>query len=345
MPSLNNREMNFSRLVERIVPLVAELMATLAAKDPVRMYFANIADKTLLDIVETLRKEGISNEAIASSLGKTISGFYRMVSRLREEVESEEKVDGPRTLMEQVFSWVCDEADRRVEDEGAASTAEIRILYTDIEQKFKGVRRESLKSVLFFLVQYDMVGVSGRSDRASYWVVPRRTSEAGYHDAVVTLYREGPMSLSDLSVAVGLPERRCQDFLDTLSDEGLLDEEENPETGEPNFRARSYHIPVGAPEGFEAALWDHLQAVLRAISKKVRLAKYGAKAAESVGGSTFSYDLPADHPLTDEISEFLTETRARLEDWMERARPLLDSGQPLEKKVTIYIGQVDEHSS
>ena len=37
--------MNFAGLVERLVPQVAELFATLATRDPLRMYFADIADR------------------------------------------------------------------------------------------------------------------------------------------------------------------------------------------------------------------------------------------------------------------------------------------------------------
>jgi hypothetical protein len=52
--------MNFAGLQARIVPLIAELFATLASRNPLRMSFADIAGKTLLDIVEVLRQDGLS---------------------------------------------------------------------------------------------------------------------------------------------------------------------------------------------------------------------------------------------------------------------------------------------
>jgi expansin (peptidoglycan-binding protein) len=52
--------MNFAGLQARIVPLIAELFATRASRNPLRMYFADIAGKTLLDIVEVLRQDGLS---------------------------------------------------------------------------------------------------------------------------------------------------------------------------------------------------------------------------------------------------------------------------------------------
>jgi hypothetical protein len=39
--------MNFAGLQARIVPLIAELFATLASRNPLRMYFADIAGKTV----------------------------------------------------------------------------------------------------------------------------------------------------------------------------------------------------------------------------------------------------------------------------------------------------------
>ena len=73
--------MNFAGLQARMVPLVAELFATLASKNPLRMYFADIAGKTLLDVVQVLRQEGVSQEAIAASFGLTMNGFRDRMRR------------------------------------------------------------------------------------------------------------------------------------------------------------------------------------------------------------------------------------------------------------------------
>ena len=45
-------QLDFSGLVERLVPRVAELFATLASQDPLKMSFADVASKTVLDMVE-----------------------------------------------------------------------------------------------------------------------------------------------------------------------------------------------------------------------------------------------------------------------------------------------------
>ena len=65
--------MGFSHLVERMVPLVAELFATLMQSDPLRMDFANIAKKTVYDIIGQLRSDGMTNEQIAQALGADVA--------------------------------------------------------------------------------------------------------------------------------------------------------------------------------------------------------------------------------------------------------------------------------
>src|SRR5689334_18756891 len=88
-----SQELNFAGLVERIVPLVAGLFATLAPRNPLRMHFADIANKTLLDMVEVLRHDGVSQEAIAASLGLTINGFRSKMKLLRERFASRAPAD------------------------------------------------------------------------------------------------------------------------------------------------------------------------------------------------------------------------------------------------------------
>lgn len=100
--------MNFAGLQARIVPLIAELFATLASRNPLRMYFADIAGKTLLDIVEVLRQDGLSQEAIAAAFGLTINGYKAKMTRLQALHRAEGAPGGAdqRTLLERVHTFV-----------------------------------------------------------------------------------------------------------------------------------------------------------------------------------------------------------------------------------------------
>ncbi|MEZ4473172.1 MAG: hypothetical protein R3F60_20785 [bacterium] len=323
--------MNFAALQARVVPLVAELFATLAAQNPLRMHFADIAGKTMLDIVENLREEGVSQEAIAAALGLTITGYRAKIRRLRElyGAGAERAEDEPRTLLERVYAFV-DDAGGPVPEE-------------DILAHFRGVKLDSLKGVIQFLVR------SGALERAhdrkgrEYRTVPRTLPGGpGLQDAEVMLYRDGPLTLAELAQRLDTSVEEVAGFVVELeAADRLL---RGTRDGEVTWRALAYHIPLDAGEGYEAAIWDHLAAVIRSICKKLRLGRHGASLRDKTGGATFTFHLPEDHPLYAEVSGYLAESRLRFEDWLARAEALeLPQGRPV-KQVTVYVGQlVEDH--
>ncbi len=324
---------DFGRLVERMVPLVAELFATLAARDPLRMRFADIANKTLLDMVGVLQSEGVSQEAVAASLGLTIGGFRARMRKLREVSDEMGARHGPRTLLERVFSEVAAK-----EDAGRPAT------YDALTTQFRGIKEDSLRGVLHFLVTSGLLSVSGRGRSKEYRVVVRRGARTSrYTDTVVTLYREGPLSLDVLCARLGLGPTEAKQHIERLRSAGFLDE--STIEGELRYRATDYHVPLGGAEGFEAALYDHFGAVIRAITKKVRLGRLRASSNDLTGGSTFSFDLSPDDPLWEQVTSFLSEQRPRLDGWLSEARKLAaarPSGGAPRQKITIYIGQLVE---
>jgi len=326
--------MNFSNLVERIVPLVAELFATLASRDPLRMHFADIAGKTLLDIVQTLRSDGISQEAIAASLEMTITGFRAKMKKLAQEFEEVDAVPGdagPRTLLERVHGFVYEEGGDRVGTR-----------YQDIADAFRGVKPDSLRGVLHFLVQSGVLSVTGRGATREYRTIPqRRADSASLADAVVMLYRDGPMTVAELAHRLEVPTATARRFVERLEGEGRLEPGGGP-TGETTYKATSYHVPMGSADGYEAALWDHFQAVVRSVNKKVRLGRYNASLHDVNGGTTFSFDVAEDSELFEELSGFLQSMRVQMEAWRERALEEVPPPGTSSKRVTIYTGQMVE---
>ncbi len=336
-PIRAERAMNFSNLVERMVPLVAELFATLKVNDPLRMDFADIAHKTLYDIVDVLRSEGMTTEVIAESLGMTISGFYKKVKELRDLYDRPPDATtgrrGTQSLMEKVYAFV---------DQN--STPVRAVTYHRVSENFRRVPPERLNAVLRVLVQFNLLSVSGHGDRREFRTVPRDDSAgATYHDLVVTLYREGPLTLEELSRKLLMDEAQCKALLAELdANEGL--ETRVASDGKTRYKAVAYHIPVDTPEGFEAALWDHFSAMCRAMSKKVRQARYQAVSDETLGGTTYSFDVPVDSPEFAEIAGFLRDTRTQLERWLAAVQPYLhdrEVARPV-ARITIYAGQMVE---
>jgi hypothetical protein len=329
-------ELNFAGIVERVVPLVAELFATLSSRNPLRMHFADIANQTLLDMVEVLRHDGVSQEAIAASLGLTINGFRAKVKQLRERYRDRVPLDEerppslPRTLLERVFSFIEDQRGER------------GVTYAQLQEAFRSVKADSLRGVLHFLVKSGLLSVSGSGRTRTYRVVHRAASGPGVLDAMVLLFREGPLSIGALAQRLGVTERRAQELLDRVGTAGRLVSAPLPD-GLQGYRVTEYHVPVDSPEGYEAALFDHLSTVIRAICKKVRGGQHQATMRDSNGGATFSFDVPVGHPLLGEIRAFLPNMRTTLDDWLVRSVDAAAAAPDAEcERVTIYIGQMTE---
>lgn len=329
-------ELNFAGIVERVVPLVAELFATLSSRNPLRMHFADIANQTLLDMVEVLRHDGVSQEAIAASLGLTINGFRAKVKQLRERYRDRATSSDarspsmPRTLLERVFSHI-------EEDAGARGST-----YAQLQQAFRSVKPDSLRGVLHFLVKSGLLSVSGSGRTRTYRVVHRTPSGPGILDAMVILFREGPLSLGALAQRLGVPEGRAHELLAQLRDAGRLGVAALPD-GSPGHIVTEYHVPVDSPEGYEAALFDHLSTVIRAICKKVRGGEHQATMRDVNGGATFSFDVPRDDAIAGEIRSFLPGMRKTLDDWLTRSEAALVANPGAEtERITIYIGQMTE---
>jgi hypothetical protein len=102
-------------------------------------------------------------------------------------------------------------------------------------------------------------------------------------------------------------------------------------------------IPFGDPHGWEAAVFDHYQAMVTAFVTKLRIGKRRADLSDKLGGSTFVFDLWRGHPMEEEALGFLKAMRERgmalrrqLEEY-NRSRP--KPAGAAEVRVTAYVGQ------
>jgi hypothetical protein len=102
--------------------------------------------------------------------------------------------------------------------------------------------------------------------------------------------------------------------------------------------ATQFFVARGAPSGWEAAVFDHFQALVRTIAARLRA---GPSERETVGGSTYSFDVWPGHPLEAEalsqLQRFRTHSsdlRQRIADYnREHPHPRAYSA------ITIYAGQ------
>jgi len=109
------------------------------------------------------------------------------------------------------------------------------------------------------------------------------------------------------------------------------------------YESLRFDVPVGQSEGWEAAVLDHFQAVVRAICVKLRLGASRSTLGEAVGGSTYTFDVWRGHPLEHEARSTLTRLREQIAGLRERIdRYNATHPQPPEssdREVTVYVGQ------
>jgi hypothetical protein len=118
--------------------------------------------------------------------------------------------------------------------------------------------------------------------------------------------------------------------------------EQNPGEGEASYRAREALIPLGASDGWEAAVADHYQALVTTITTKLRLWGRRSAANDWVGGSTYSIELTREHPLFEEVVGFLSSMRQRAVSLGRRVEELKGhEPDPSEGSlnVILYVGQ------
>ena len=238
-----------------------------------------------------------------------------------------------RTLLERVHTFVY---------EGSAGGEWVKADW--VAERFRGTKADTLQGVLHFLVRSGLVEVKGRGrSRAYRGAEPNSPGGPNEHDAAVLLYREGPMSLEVLSTRLDVPAAEATALLERVRAHGWLVETQG-EDDTTLYRVERFHIPMDTVAGYEAAIYDHLSAVVRALCKKLRLGRHNATLHEFTGGSTFTFLLPEGDPLHAEITAYLKTNRLLLEAWLARAdtlRAATPPGTPM-KRVTIYVGQMVE---
>jgi hypothetical protein len=99
-------------------------------------------------------------------------------------------------------------------------------------------------------------------------------------------------------------------------------------------------IPLGAPVGWEAAVFDHYKALVTTVLSRLREDR-AAALEDQIGGSTYTIDVWDDHPLANEVYGALGRMRASLSDLRQRVLDFNTERDLPEahKRVVIYVGQ------
>ena len=108
-----------------------------------------------------------------------------------------------------------------------------------------------------------------------------------------------------------------------------------------HYKSSGFFVPFESDVGWEAAVFDHYQALVTTIGAKLAGGTNRAHRHDQVGGSTYGFDLWDGHPLEAEVLNTLQRLRTEVGDLRSRVdewNAMNDSG-PRSYRATVYVGQ------
>jgi hypothetical protein len=282
-------------LIDAIVRQTTVLIAQLATSGGERPQLANTANQLFVDLVKALREQGLGNKAIADMFGMALRTYHAKLQRLNES----QTVRG-RTLWQAVFEHVqlC----------GPCSRGQVL-------ERFAHDEATTVRSVLRDLVDSGMLYRTGRGARLRYGVATgvdeaeNDAAERVAHLVCMAVHRLAPATAEEIGSAISLTAERITPALESLVREGRI--RRLPSTDKhPRFDGNGCVLPLGSTKGWEAAVFDHYQAMVSTLCAKLDQGRPAAGADDLLGGSTFGFRVWPDHPQYDEVTTFLQRFRS-----------------------------------
>jgi hypothetical protein len=321
--------MHVKLVIDAIVRQTTVLIAQLATSAGMRAPLAHIANQTFLSLTHELERQGIAQKVIADMFGLALRSYQQKVQRLAESA-----TDHGRTLWEAVHDYL--------EERQVVSRADLLLRFARDDQA-------SVRGILNDMVDTGLVYRTGRGDATIYRVAPAeeiehvsaREARASAAALVwVTVYREGPLDEAELARRLPLRAEQMHEALSELIADGRVRSE--PHEGAVRYRSESCLIALGQSAGWEAALLDHYQALVRSMCAKLNQGATSSRPDDRIGGSTYSFDVWPGHPQRERVTGLLAEQRSALSAlWDEIARYNAAHPRSLPReRVTFYFGQL-----
>ncbi len=316
--------MNAQILIDSIVRQVTVLIAQLATSGGIRAPLSHVANQVFLDLSRELEEQGLSRKVSADMFGMALRAYIRKVRRL-----SEAETEKGRTLWQALLDFV---------------RAEGLVTRERVLDRFAADGELQVTALLHDLTESGLVFGSGAGKRAVYRVASddeldrvAQLSDSTGSDELgwVLVYREGPLTPGRLAELLRRSPEATAQLVERLVADGRVQV-----NADQTLSARDFVLPLGSAAGWEAAVFDHVQAVVQTICQ--RLQQLGADGpALPVGGSTYSFDVWPGHPLEPETKAQLAQLRDKLGalrmrvDAHNRAHGL----RPAYEQVVTYVGQ------
>jgi len=316
--------MNAQVLIDSLVRQVTVLIAQLATTGGIRAPLSHVANQVFLDLARELEEQGVSRKVSADMFGMALRAYIRKVRRLGE-AQSEQG----RTLWQALLDFV--------RAQGLVTRERVLQRFAaDGELQVTAVLRDLSDSGLFFCSGSGQSAVYRAATDDELDRLVQLSDERGLDElAWVLVYREGPFGVDRLRELLKRSTVDTQQVVERLVGDGRIQRAPDGE-----LSARDFVVPLGAINGWEAAVFDHVQAVVQTICQRLSPPSQSVQ-AELVGGSTYSFDVWGGHPLEAKVKAQLAELRGRLGelrlevDDYNRAQGLAQSYE----QVITYVGQ------
>ncbi len=314
-------------LIDAMVQQTVVLIAQIATAGGRRAPLARVANQVFLGLVSELHSQGVTQTVTADMFGLALRTYQRKRRRL-----SESATEQGRSLWEAVL--------RLVEKRGVVTRAAIL-------EVFQRDDEEMVRGILSDLVDTGLVYRTGRGHGTTYRIAETaeiaQESDVGSDAATnllwVAIYRDGPCTLDELCARNPSVERdSLETWLVSLVDDGRVACTAT-ESGSA-YHCTQYVIPMESDAGWAASVYDHYQAAVGTITNKLRGGGHAA-ARDTIGGSTFAFDVWPGHPFEEEVLGLLAELRPRAQALRSRVDAYNESAViPAESdRVVFYMGQ------
>jgi hypothetical protein len=318
---------NIQFLIDSIVRQTTVLIAQLATAGGVRAPLSHVAGQVFVELSRALEEQGISRKVRADMFGMALRSYQRKTQRLQESL-----TDRGKSLWEAVLGYLAEHPG---------------VTRTQVRERFRHDDQEQVKSVLYDLTESGLVYAAGSGPSAVYRVVggdelgsqsAQREGSDGDTLLWALVFRHGPLSREQLGQRVALSAEKLDAALLRLLEQGRVGHRRRGD--EVLYVAPELTVGFEEPAGWEAAVWDHYQAVVQTITAKLERERV-ANRDDTVGGSTYTLLVWPGHPLEHEALSQLKRYRAEQSELRARVdRYNAAHALPAERtEVVVYVGQ------
>jgi hypothetical protein len=317
--------MNIKLLVDAIVQQTTVLIAQLSTNAGVRAPLAHLADQVFLSLSREIEAQGVGRKVVADMFGLALRGYQKKTQRAAGSASVQGK-----TLFEAILEYV--ERERGVSRSGL-----LHRFRNDNDREVIGVVNDLVHSGLLYSTgngSDTLYGVTSEAERQRLTRQSDKTALANM--ALGAVYRCPGITQEELRSRLNVDMEQLDLALTGLRADGHITRDRE------RLTAPTFQIPIGAEHGWEAAVFDHFQAVATAIGNKVQLRDRQDPNSALIGGTTLRFEVSRRHPNLQRVLGLLAQVRALTDDVWAQVSATNGNDPPNDDErlnVTFYFGQ------